>query len=50
MEFRYIALLAVWTLISGPIISVSSGPSSPPRKAKPAAAVQLVKPAAPTPR
>jgi hypothetical protein len=32
MEFRWIALLAIWTLISGPILNVSSTPTSP-RKA-----------------
>lgn len=32
MEFRTIALLALWTLISGPILGVPSGPASSPRK------------------
>jgi hypothetical protein len=28
MEFRYLALIAVWALISGPLIGVPSGPAS----------------------
>ncbi len=28
MEFRWIALLALWTLVSGPIFGVPQGPAS----------------------
>jgi hypothetical protein len=27
MEFRWVALIALWTLISGPILGVPSGPT-----------------------
>jgi hypothetical protein len=37
MEFRWIALLALWTLISGPIFGVRSAPN----KAKAAKAVAV---------
>ena len=33
MDFRAVTLIALWTLISGPILGVPSGPSS--SKAKP---------------
>ena len=34
MEFRWVAVIALWTLLSGPIFSPPSGGSeTPPRKA-----------------
>jgi hypothetical protein len=37
MDFRGVTLIALWTLISGPILGVPTGPAS--SKAKPAAKV-----------
>ena len=33
MDFRWVTLIALWTLISGPILGVQTGPAS--SKAKP---------------
>ena len=37
MDFRWVTLIALWTLISGPILGVPTGPNS--SKAKPVAKV-----------
>lgn len=42
MEFRWVALIALWTLISGPILGVPSGPVSATQNSK-AKAVKIVK-------
>jgi hypothetical protein len=34
MEFRWIALIAVWTLLIGPVIGVPRGDGQPPAQAK----------------
>lgn len=47
MEFRTIALLALWTLISGPILGVSSNPSAPRKAAAPAVKAKAVAPCSP---
>ncbi|MGL4552945.1 MAG: hypothetical protein ACRC33_17355 [Gemmataceae bacterium] len=44
MEFRWIALLALWTLISGPILGVSSTPSGPRKVSAPAVKAKAVLP------
>jgi hypothetical protein len=44
MEFRWIALLAIWTLISGPILNVSSTPTSPRKAPAPVIKVKAVLP------
>ena len=36
MEFRWVALIALWTCLIGPIIGAPSGTSSSARKAPPA--------------
>ncbi len=46
MEFRWVALIALWTLISGPIMGVPSGAAGKSGKAP----VKMVKPAAFSPR
>ena len=38
MEFRWVALIALWTLLSGPIFSAPSGPSSHSKEGSIAAA------------
>jgi hypothetical protein len=38
MEFRWIALIALWTLVSGPIFGTPRGPGSPAPKAVKASA------------
>ena len=35
MEFRWVALIALWTLISGPIFGVATGPAKPNGKQAP---------------
>ena len=48
MDFRSIAILALWTLISGPIFNAPSGSSSfAARKNAPVKAAKFVKPLAP---
>ena len=47
MDFRSVAFLALWTLISGPIFGVPSGPASASRKHAVAKPAKLVKPLAP---
>jgi hypothetical protein len=34
MEFRWVALITLWTLLSGPIFGTSTGPASTARKPK----------------
>lgn len=34
MEFRWVALIALWTVISGPVIGVPTGPASSRRTAE----------------
>jgi hypothetical protein len=43
MEFRWIALIALWTMVSGPIFGTPSGPASGSRQAE----KKVVKPAVP---
>jgi hypothetical protein len=31
MEFRWVALIALWTLLSGPVFDTPSGPAPGPR-------------------
>jgi hypothetical protein len=38
MEFRWVALIALWTLLSGPIFSTPSGSSRPRERATVSAA------------
>jgi hypothetical protein len=46
MEFRWVAIISLWTLISGPIIGVPTAPVTAGKPGK--AAVKVVKtPAAP---
>lgn len=40
MEFRFAALVALWTLLSGPVFSTPTAPPAPPEK--PAAAAKKV--------
>jgi len=46
MEFRWVALIALWTVVSGPIFTTPKGPAAGSRQAekkvvKPAAAQQV---------
>jgi hypothetical protein len=49
MEFRYLALIALWTLISGPLVGVPSGPS-PSSQQRPKVAKTAKAPAKPVAR
>ncbi len=40
MEFRWVALLALWTILSGPIFGAPSGPSSRAKERPPAASAK----------
>jgi hypothetical protein len=46
MEFRWVALVALWTLVCGPILGVPTGPASAGRQAQKKAVKPLVKHAA----
>jgi hypothetical protein len=43
MDFRWVAAITLWTLLSGPVLSTRSVPASAPRT-KPATAAQPVQP------
>ena len=47
MEFRWVAVIAVWTLLSGPVFSPSGGSSGPSVKVAASSAAKT--PAARTP-
>ena len=40
MKFRWLALIALWTLVSGPILGTPTGPGSTARKPGPTAVVK----------
>lgn len=44
MEFRWVALIALWTMVSGPVIGVPTGPASSLRKAQKAPVKALAAP------
>lgn len=51
MEFRYLALIALWTLISGPLVGVPSGPGPSSQRPKAAKVAKTAKsPAKPAAR